>query len=179
MAGFPMHRFKGIDPREAARAMADAAGPLRGKILDTATGLGYSAIRAAETAEQVTTIELDPVAQEIARCNPWSRSLFDNPRIRQLIGDSSELVATMGDATFAAVIHDPPTVSLAGDLYAGSFYAQIRRLLKPGGRVFHYIGDPDSASGGRVTKGVVRRLYDAGFARVVPVAKAFGVVAVK
>jgi predicted methyltransferase len=45
--------------------------------------------------------------------------------------------------------------------------------------MFHYIGNPESQSGGRTTKGVVKRLMDAGFARVEPRAKAFGVAAFK
>ena len=55
--------------------------PIVGCVLDTATGLGYTAIEAAKTAEQVVTIELDPVALEIARLNPWSQTMFDNPEI--------------------------------------------------------------------------------------------------
>jgi hypothetical protein len=52
-------------------------------------------------------------------------------------------------------------------------------VLKPGGRLFHYIGSPESKSGGGVTRGVLRRLQQAGFRRVVRRAEAFGVVAYK
>ena len=69
--------------------------------------------------------------------------------------------------------------SLAGDLYSLAFYQQAFRVLKQNGRIFHYIGDPESRSGARVTAGVIRRLQDAGFERVVRVPRAFGVVASK
>ena len=45
--------------------------------------------------------------------------------------------------------------------------------------MFHYIADPESDSGSRVTKGVIKRLMDAGFKKVVVKPEAFGVVAYK
>ncbi|HAT44563.1 MAG TPA: spermine synthase, partial [Ktedonobacter sp.] len=48
-----------------------------------------------------------------------------------------------------------------------------------GGRLFHYIGDLNSKSSGTVSKGVVRRLQEAGFTRVVRKSEAYGVVAYK
>jgi uncharacterized protein len=179
IAGFPMHRFKDITPVKAALAMVEPLAPLSGHVLDTATGLGYTAIEAAKRASHVTTLELCPVAQEIARMNPWSQGLFNDPRISQIIGDSSEEIRAFADGSFSAIIHDPPTVSLAGDLYSGAFYQQAFRVLQPRGKLFHYIGDPESASGSRTTKGVVKRLYDAGFKKVVLLPKSFGVVAYK
>jgi len=140
---------------------------------------GYTAIEAAKTAEHVTTVELDPVAQGIARLNPWSQALFNNPKITQLIGDSFEEIEHFADETFSCIIHDPPTFSLAGDLYSAEFYRQSFRVLKRRGRMFHYIGDPESKSGSRVAKGVVRRLQEAGFTRVVSKPQAFGVAAYK
>ena len=79
-------------------------------VLDTATGLGYTAIEAARTAVQVHTIELDPAAQEIARQNPWSQALFDHPAIVQHLGDSDDLVETFPEGMFDRIIHDPPAV---------------------------------------------------------------------
>jgi uncharacterized protein len=153
VSGIPMHRIKGSDPVQDTRNKVRTVAPLKGHVLDTCTGLGYTAIEAAKTAEQVTTIELDPVAQGVARLNPWSQALFDNPRITQIMGDSGEEIANFADATFTCILHDPPMFNLAGDLYSGAFYRQAYRALKRNGRMFHYIGNPDSASGARVTKG--------------------------
>jgi predicted methyltransferase len=146
-------------------------------VLDTATGLGYTAIEAARTAERVITIELDPAGLEIARQNPWSRALFDNPRIEQIVGDAFEEVRCLPDLLFSRVIHDPPALSLAGELYSGAFYRELHRVLRRNGRLFHYIGDPESASGRNTTRGVLRRLQEAGFTRVARRPEAFGVVA--
>jgi predicted methyltransferase len=153
--------------------------PVTGRVLDTATGLGYTAIEAARTAEQVITIELDPGAQEIAHLNPWSRTLFTHPKIKQVMGDAFEVVPTFEDNSFERIIHDPPVFSLAGELYSGVFYQQLYRVLKRGGRLFHYIGNLESKSSGTVTRGALKRLQEAGFTRVVRRPEAFGVVAYK
>ena len=179
IAGFVMHRIKDIDPMQDTLRKIAAISPIVGRVLDTATGLGYTAIEAAKTADEVVTIELDPGAQEIARLNPWSQALFQSPKIRQIMGDAYEVVQTFEDGSFSRIIHDPPTFSLAGELYSGAFYQQLFRVLKRGGRLFHYIGDPNSKSSGGVTKGALKRLKEAGFARVVRKPEAYGVVAYK
>lgn len=178
IAGFPMHRIKNIDPHQDTLSKIKAARPA-GQVLDTSMGLGYTAIQAARTSDRVVTIELDPAVVEIAQQNPWSRELFTSPKIERRVGDSAEEVETFADETFSVVIHDPPTIQLAGDLYSGAFYRELYRILKPRGRVFHYIGDLDSPSVSRVVKGVVERLHAAGFRDVKRRPEAFGVVAHK
>ncbi|MFC1466495.1 MAG: spermine synthase [Candidatus Brachytrichaceae bacterium NZ_4S206] len=178
ISGLPMHRIKDTDPYHDTLAKIKAAAP-RGRVLDTCTGLGYTAIEAAKSADEVITIELDPAAQAIARLNPWSQALFDDPKITRIIGDSYDEVKRFGDGYFSRIIHDPPTFALAGDLYSAAFYAELFRVLKPGGRLFHYIGDLNSASGSRTARGVVERLKRAGFQQVTPRPEAFGVVAHK
>ena len=179
IAGFTMHRIVDIDPMQDTLKKIATIAPVVGRVLDTATGLGYTAIEAARTAAQVITIELDPGAQEIARLNPWSRNLFNNPKIRQMMGDAFDVVQTFEDNSFERIIHDPPVFSLAGELYSGAFYQQLYRILKHGGRLFHYIGNLESKSSGTVTKGALKRLQEAGFTRVVRKPEAFGVVAYK
>ncbi len=179
VSGIPMHRIKGTDPQQDTRDKIKAIKPVVGMVLDTATGLGYTAIQASESAEQVVTIELDPVALEVARYNPWSQRLFDNPKINQLIGDSYELVEDFDENKFNRIIHDPPAFNLAGDLYSGVFYRQLYRVLRPGGRLFHYIGDPNSKSGRNITAGVIERLRQSGFKAVKRAPRAFGLVGYK
>jgi predicted methyltransferase len=179
IAGFTMHRIVDIDPLQDTLKKVATISPVVGSVLDTATGLGYTAIEAARTAQHVVTIELDPGAQQIARLNPWSQELFDNPKITQMMGDAFEVVPTFADAYFDRIIHDPPVFSLAGELYSGAFYQQLFRVLKRGGRLFHYIGDLNSKSSGTISKGVLRRLQEAGFTRVVRRPEAYGVVAYK
>lgn len=177
ISGIPMHRIQDTDPWRDTQAKIRAAAPVRGDVLDTCTGLGYTALLAARTAAHVTTVELDPTAHEVVRQNPWSRGLFDSPNITTRIGDSAEVITEFADASFDCIIHDPPMFSLAGELYALAFYRHALRLLRRKGRLFHYIGNPESKSGATVTRGVIRRLKDAGFQRVVAKPDAFGVTA--
>lgn len=179
VSGIPMHRIQGIDPYADTLRKVRAVGPIRGVVLDTATGLGYTAIEAARTAERVVTIELDPAGLEIAQQNPWSWGMFSHPRIEQIIGDAYDEVQQFPDGTFSCIIHDPPAMSLAGELYSAAFYRELHRILKRRGRLFHYIGDPDSASGRNITRGVMRRLQEVGFQRIVRRPEAFGVVALR
>lgn len=179
IAGFPMHRIKATDPRQDTLKKVRTVAPLRGMVLDTTTGLGYTAIEAARSAAQVITIEVDPTILELARLNPWSQTLFEHPAIEQRIGDSAEEITTLPDETFSRIIHDPPTFQLAGHLYSRAFYEELRRVLRANGRMFHYIGDLQSTAGHGVAKGVVRRLKEAGFERIVRKPAAFGVVAYK
>lgn len=179
VSGIPMHRIKDTNPHQDTLNKIKAVAPIKGDVLDTTTGLGYTAIEAAKTAKHVVTIEIDPTAQEIARQNPWSQALFNNPKITQVMGDAFDKISEFEAESFSTIIHDPPMFSLAGDLYSREFYEQAFRVVKNSGKMFHYIGDPQSKSGARVTAGVIRRLQEAGFKRVTRAPRAFGVVAYK
>src|SRR5687767_12242230 len=78
-AGFPMHRIKQMDPHRDTLLKIKTISPVFGDALDTCTGMGYTAIEMANTAQKVTTIELDPAVLQICRLNPWSHELFSNP----------------------------------------------------------------------------------------------------
>ncbi len=179
VGGFTMHRIAGTDPYRDTLQKIKALGSIGGRVLDTTTGLGYTAIEAAKTAAEVVTIELDPTAQDIARLNPWSQALFTDPKIMQIIGNSADKIEELDSESFSCIIHDPPAFSLAGELYSGAFYRDAYRVLKRRGRMFHYLGNPDSKAGASLIKGVTRRLREAGFARTVQKPDAFGIVAYK
>lgn len=178
LSGVPMHRVKGTDPWRDSQVKVRAARP-RGLVLDTCMGLGYTAIMAARQARGVITLELDPAVIWLARQNPWSQNLFSSPAIWPVQAHAEELVQALPASQFSVVIHDPPMFSLAGELYSLAFYRALHRALRPQGRLFHYVGRPESKMARGVTRGVMRRLQQAGFRRVSPVVQAFGVIAVK
>ncbi|MGD8398445.1 MAG: spermine synthase [Anaerolineae bacterium] len=179
ISGIQMHRVKDIDPWGDTLEKLRTVAPVEGRVLDTCTGLGYTAIAAADKADEVVTVELDPNMLDMARRNPWSRPLFHHPRIRQIVGDSFEEVQALEEGSFSRIVHDPPMLSLAGDLYSGEYYRYLHRLLARRGRLYHYIGDPDSRSGRNIMRSVTRRLHDVGFRRVMVRPRAFGLVAYK
>lgn len=178
ISGIPMHRIKGTTPLADTIQKIKVLGVPSGRVLDTATGLGYTAIQAAKTAEMVITIEYDPVVLSLCRLNPWSQALFTQPNIHKLLGDSADLAACFPESSFNAIIHDPPTRSIGGQLYSQELYRAFYRILTPHGRLFHYIGNPDSKYGASIGRGVVDRLQQSGFT-VSPKAAAFGVLAKK
>jgi uncharacterized protein len=178
VSGKPMHRIKGTDPMKDTKSKIAALGSVRGRVLDTATGLGYTAVEAAKTAKEVVTIELDPAALDVARQNPWYRGLFEWKNIRQILGDTFEVVVDLAPGSFEGIVHDPPTASLGGELYSEEFYRRLHRLLNRRGKLYHYCGDPTSGLGKSVTQGVMRRLAHAGFRGVTRHPEAFGVTAI-
>ena len=129
ISGISMHRIKGSNPYQDTLTKVRAIAPISGRVLDTTTGLGYTACQASRSARRVITIELDPAVLAIARLNPWSKELFESEKIEQLLGDSVEVVNGFRDEAFDCIIHDPPQFSLAGELYSGEFYAQLLRAL--------------------------------------------------
>lgn len=162
--GIHMHRVSRITPDQDARMKVRALGSMKcSRVLDTCTGLGYTAIESLEAgACGVLTIERDPDVLHVARFNPWSRGLSD-PRIQVVLGDCAELIKKKR-SFFDFVVHDPPRLALAGDLYSAQFYRDAFDALKPGGRMLHYVGQPGQKfRGKRIVSGVKGRLASAGF----------------
>ncbi len=178
--GIHMHRIHGTDPWSDTLAKVRALGKLnRAVVLDTCTGLGYTAIAAARRgASLVITVEKDPNVIELASYNPWSADLELN-NVVTLLGDSTEVVKHFEDETFTHIIHDPPRFNVAGELYSEEYYRELYRVLKRGGKLFHYTGEPGKHSNISILKGVKNRLIAAGFDRVSWVPEAQGFIAIK
>lgn len=155
--------------------------PLAGVCLDTCGGLGYSAIAmaGASAVTRVMCFEVDANVLEAVRDSAASSDLFTNPRIELRNEDVFEAISGLPDGAFDRVFHDPPRLALAGDLYSLDFYGQLFRVLKPGGKLFHYTGSPGAMAGKRVLAGVVRRLKEAGFEAVHESPPAQGIAALK
>jgi len=180
ISGVKMHISKGTDPFTSASEMAQQAVRKGDRVLDCCSGLGYAAIAAHRLgASEVLSIELSPQVMGLRAQNPWSKDL-GKEGIVQRQGSSYELIRTMAAASFDAVIHDPPRFSLAGELYSEEFYQEIFRVLRSGGRLFHYTGNPHVIkTGSSFVDGVIRRLKAAGFKKVEKVEHLMGVSAQK
>jgi predicted methyltransferase len=163
--GIRMHRTKNTTPEKDAEEKITILGLKGGKVLDTCMGLGYTAIQAHESgAEYVISIEYEPNVIRIAQLNPWSMKLFHEESIHKVIGDSFYLVDALPAKHFDYIIHDPPRHSRAGHLYGAEFYQKLARVIKPGGEMFHYTGEPRSKYRGvNLQRGITERLSGVGF----------------
>ena len=161
ISGVPMHQKTRITPRQYAVDVTNF--DIKGKVLDTCTGLGYTAILASKKADKVVTVEYDDNIIEIAKLNPYSKELFTNKKIEMIRGDVKNAVKNFKNNEFDIVIHDPPTFKLAGELYGREFYKQLYRVLKINGKLFHYTGRIGIWVGRRFIDEVIKRLKEIGF----------------
>ncbi|WP_456418942.1 class I SAM-dependent methyltransferase [Methanocaldococcus infernus] len=178
--GIRMHRTKELNPYEDTLNKINSVGVRKGeKVLDTCMGLGYTAIEAYKRGGEVVTIEKNPNVLELAKINPYSEELFKGD-IKVILGDAFDVVKKFSDEEFNVIIHDPPRFSLAGHLYSEEFYRELFRILKSGGRLFHYVGNPGKKYRGKdLQKGVMERLRKVGFTKIKRVKEALGVIAEK
>jgi hypothetical protein len=160
VSSVPMHKLS--SPKKDAENKIRFARP-RGIVLDTCMGLGYTAILSAQTAHKVITFENDDSIFAIARKNPYSQRLFSEPTIEIRRADISREIVGLEPDFFDCIIHDPPTFKLAGQLYSGRFYESVKRVLKKGGRFFHYTPLYKVKRGFDFPKTVGRRLKETGF----------------
>ncbi len=163
--GIRMHRTKECTPKNDT-IMKLSKIKIFGFVLDTCFGLGYTAIHASKRARFVMSCEVDENVIKIAKLNPYSREAFINKKIQIVRGDICFVIKGLRDCSVNVVIHDPPRFSLAGQLYSEEFYKEIFRVLKNGGYLFHYIGEPGKRRGLNIKKGVINRLRNVGFKNV-------------
>ncbi|GAB3368004.1 MnmC family methyltransferase [Lysobacter rhizosphaerae] len=155
-------------PFEDARRKVALVEPKGKTILDTCGGLGYFAALCLEAgAARIQSYEKNADVLWLRTLNPWSPDP-DAPasggRLQLTHADVSQAIAQIGDASMDALLHDPPRFGIAGELYSQAFYDQLARVLRRGGRLFHYTGSPNKLTTGRdVPREVAKRLEKAGF----------------
>ncbi|MDD5172088.1 MAG: SAM-dependent methyltransferase [Candidatus ainarchaeum sp.] len=134
--------------------------------LDTCMGLGYTAIALAKKngVKTVATCELSEAVITLAKWNPFSDMLFaKGSKIIVMEGSITERIKSFDSDMFSFVIHDPPRLSHAPELYSSDFYGELYRVCKKGAKIFHYVGSVGKKKGRRIDKEVEKRLFSAGF----------------
>jgi uncharacterized protein len=171
-----------VSPWDDAARKVGLIAPRGKRILDTCGGLGYFAAWCLRgEAAQVQSYEINPDVIWLRALNPWSPdyrwSAAPGDALTLACADVTERIASLSDASFDAILHDPPRFGIAGNLYSQAFYDQLARVLKRRGRLFHYTGSPNRLSSGRdLASEVTVRLRRAGFT---PEIDGDGVLAVK
>jgi len=162
ISGIKMHITRNGDPAQDTQNKIMQFRHLEGKILDTCTGLGYTAIAAAKFPEvnQIYTCEADINMFRLCQENPWSRELFHHEKIQLILAPVQNLVQKLPDNNIDYIIHDPPRFALAGELYSENFYRNLYRILKTNGEIYHYTGDPNKRSRRLPLKKEIKKLFD-------------------
>src|SRR3989338_4636651 len=70
LSSTPMHRFTFVSPKKDTESKIKEISPIKGNVLDTCCGLGYTAIMASQDADELLTFERDPNVLRIAEYNP-------------------------------------------------------------------------------------------------------------
>jgi uncharacterized protein len=150
-------------PFEDARRKVELVGVRQRRVLDTCGGLGYFASWCVRLgATQVLSCEKNPQVLWLRELNPWSPRADEVLTVLNVGVDTH--IETLATASFDAILHDPPRFGIAGELYSQQFYAELARVLRPGGTLFHYTGSPNKLTSGRDVQGeVLRRLKASGF----------------
>ncbi|MEM0336737.1 MAG: RsmD family RNA methyltransferase [Candidatus Caldarchaeum sp.] len=164
--GIRMHRTVDVNPMDDARQKVELFRELDGaEALDICTGLGYTAIAMlAKGVRRVVTVEKDPNIVKMAALNPWSRQLFTG-KIERIVNDAVDFLRKCVEE-FDVVMHDPPSFRVAGELYSTEFYKLLYRVVRRGGVVVHYVGQPGVKKGLALYRGVIERMRKAGFKAV-------------
>ena len=155
-------------PIEDARRKVALVQPQGKTVLDTCGGLGYFAACCLEAgAARIQSFEKNADVLWLRTLNPWSpdpEEAAHSGRLQLTHGDVSQAIAQIPDSSVDALLHDPPRFGIAGELYSQIFYDQLARVLRRGGRLFHYTGRPNTLTSGRdVPREVAKRLEKAGF----------------
>ena len=182
LSSVPMHRFKTISPKTSAQLMVDSVSPLVGRVLDTCCGLGYTAITAAKyssAVESVVVFEKDSNVLRIVEYNPYSEELFSNKKIKLKNADVFDEIKKLPSDYFDRIVHDPPTVSFAKELYSDEFYKEVFRVAKIGAIIYHYCPNPGKTKGTEFWRSIEKMLLRNGFSNCKYNPKASGISCVK
>ena len=180
LSSTPMHRHTRLSPAQDTKLKIKEIAPVKGNVLDTCCGLGYTAIMTAKYADDVYTFEVDKNVLLVAQYNPYSQALWNNKKIHLVEGkDSAEAILNFSDSFFDRIIHDPPTFVRAPHLYHLDFYKQLFRVLKKGCLLYHYAPAPGKTKDKEFHKQIVKGLQNAGFVGVEYHQESSGVVARK
>jgi predicted methyltransferase len=163
ISSVPMHKLS--SPKKDSQNKIDLIRPY-GLVLDTCMGLGYTAILASKGGAKIITFEKDNNVFAIAQINPLSAGLFEAANIEIRREDVAVGVKEFRDSYFDCIIHDPPTFKLAGELFSQDFYEDIMRILKEGGKLFHYTPLYKIKQGFDFPSSVKKRLKKAGFSQI-------------
>jgi len=154
VSGTPMHKQAFVERIQTER--------LTGRVLDSGTGLGYTAIEAAKTADLVMSIEIDENVMRMARLNPFSQELFQE-KIILISGDLTLEITKFKNEEFDYLIFDGGTPKSSGEFFSIDNYREAFRVLKRRGRLYHYLPKHHITRGRDFIGEMIKKMISAGF----------------
>ena len=164
ISGIRMHCVKGTDPEKSIQQMVSYLGGAHGIVLDACAGLGYASIHLSRLSavQEIHVFEIDPNVTALSQKNLSSQEFFSNPKIKFKQGNVFEEIKNFPSNFFDCILHDPPSIKIAEELYSRAFYSEMVRVLKPGGIGFHYTGQTGVSKGKNLAAKTLEKLKNAG-----------------
>ena len=101
-------------------------------------GLCCTYLIESSAADEITLLELDPIVIEICKEHfPLLSRGLNSPRVSVRLGDANKTILKLRDMSFDAVVLDStaPDTRWGHSTYSVEFLRQIRRVLRPSGRL--------------------------------------------
>lgn len=168
LSSAPMHQITRQSPEgefEARKALIESFAPKKtAKALDTCFGFGYLSKALLELGYSVTSCEVDINVLALVQLNPVSAPLFEESELFLSNCDIRSLLPTLHPGSFDIICNDPPTPSIARELYGNAYFSSLRSLLIPDGVLLQYCPRPNTKKRGRDFRAELEsRLNQVGF----------------
>jgi len=176
--GTYMHTIVKSTPLEEANMKVNALGHVFGQVFETCMGLGYcTKILLSKQIDGITSCEISQEVIDIAKINPWASEIFNSPKFNLNYRNTAQYIKDHTELKFDFILHDPPTLHRAGELFSQDFYGDLVNVLNRNGKLYHYIGTETEKTKHRYKQGITKRLFEVGFKKVIPAYR--GVIAIK
>lgn len=118
--------------------------PRRALIIGGGDGGAAEELRKHPSIEQITLVELDPAVIEMARAhfNSIHHGVFDDPRLRLIIGDGLKFMAQTQERFDFIALDLPDPIGAVAALYDEPFFRDCARALAAGGVLALHLGSP-------------------------------------
>ncbi|MDA9260509.1 fused MFS/spermidine synthase [Puniceicoccaceae bacterium] len=110
-------------------------------VIGMGTGVSAGWLAALPTTERVDVLEIEPaVVKAQASFSDGNLDYLESPKVRVIVGDARETLATRGDS-YDLIVSEPSNLFRAGvcDFYTEGYYRQCARRMNPNGLFAQWI----------------------------------------
>ncbi len=155
--GIRMHVFYYKSPFKYAQAVVKHMNiSKKDYVLETCFGQGYIT-RLLRT--NVVAYEKNKGVLEIAKLNPYSSYLFNKENVHIV----NEDIFNLKQYGFTKIIHDPPSIRVAPELYSPEFYKLLFKHSAKHTLLYHYIGNTYKKRFNTFKERIIENLFKSGW----------------